>query len=756
MKSLLQRVVLERTGPADATVGIISLPLPAGSNGGISIAHDNSATQPIAWRPANKEPRRVLACVVDNSGVPTTLQLRSGATAAPVAGKWEVGTRITKEKLEFTAHSFRDIAQLRGVPADECTTVEFELALSYGGKSVGLQFGSTGPKGGPYYWQNVQIDRLWQNDVAEAVRVGGVIYNEDTYLWADVYLLLFNNGVAHAAAHFVTTKLHIEGYDFQGLPLIRFAGGNLPAIEATTPENGLRFELGDLKLNLEDAAVLAGEDYPGRLTGSDGELFWYPVSRIINPQMEEWPEQQWAPGFARTVRFQFSLSDAAPVIARYRAPSWWYAQCGEPWPFGYLPVHGEYDRLGELTTDHIRSLKIKGRFDGGSAYDSQHILKVSSTGNDGDSGVGMMVNYYHTGRADIFRDALNYCYYWADIHVDHRDFSVRQWVGGWGWKTCAYSKFRDVLFGYLETGDPYLKDTAEMCAEAYWAWFRSNWPRCTIGRDAFEVGAWALLWRYFGTEHARERSLELARMMTTVLDTRGVIGGQMGAGPHPGYLSSLYMTGVSMVSLLEVTEAATEAGDTAIVQALLPYLELLHAHYNRDDVELFPSKYGDIRANWGDVQTGTWAAMAIRIYPELGRLLGPQDQTSGEGLQKIEQSKLQSLQEWSQQGRLGNQLINPIYHDALMLGARVIDSGIEIAPLNEPDFWPTEQTVATPWGDLTVRKDCNDDTLTLRFEAEREFPVSVKYHDKVVETNSQGEAVLGGVPVARELCDATA
>src|SRR5687767_9214569 len=143
---------------------------------------------------------------------------------------------------------------------------------------------------------------------------------------------------------------------------------------------------------------------------------------------------------------------------------------------------------------------------------------------------------------------------------------------GWPWKTCAYSKLRDVLFGYLETGDPYLKDTAEMAAEAYWVWFRTNWPRSTIGRDSFEVGAWALLWRFLGTEHARERTEELVRMVRVVLDSRGTIGGQMGGGPHPGYLPSLYMTGVAMSSLLDVAEAEAEVGDGAVIDGLIPML----------------------------------------------------------------------------------------------------------------------------------------------------------------------------------------
>ena len=73
-----------------------------------------------------------------------------------------------------------------------------------------------------------------------------------------------------------------------------------------------------------------------------------------------------------------------------------------------------------------------------------------------------------------------------------------------------------------------------MAGEAYWAWYRVNWPRSAIGRDNFELGGWALLWRFLRTAHARERTLELVRMSRVVLESRGCIGGQMSAGPHPG------------------------------------------------------------------------------------------------------------------------------------------------------------------------------------------------------------------------------
>ena len=46
---------------------------------------------------------------------------------------WQVEARISREKLDFVPHPFENIAALRGVPAEDCTIVEFVLDLTFGG-----------------------------------------------------------------------------------------------------------------------------------------------------------------------------------------------------------------------------------------------------------------------------------------------------------------------------------------------------------------------------------------------------------------------------------------------------------------------------------------------------------------------------------------------------------------------------------------------------------------------------------------------
>jgi hypothetical protein len=374
----------------------------------------------------------------------------------------------------------------------------------------------------------------------------------------------------------------------------------------------------------------------------------------------------------------------------------------------------------------------KGRFDAPSA----------DLGNDGDTGGGILQNFYYTGCPDCYTDALNYCYFWADIMVDHTDFSVHQWFGGWPWKTCAYSKFRDVLFGYLETGDPYLLDTAEMAAEAYWAWFRSNWPRCTIGRDAFEVAGWAMLWRTQKTEHARERCREFIRMISSVLDDRGSVGGQIGAGPHPGYHSSLYMTGVCLISFLEVAQAEFEEGNTDRVASMLPYFIKMEERFTRDDIELFPSEFGLARKGWGPAGHATWAAMAMRIYTQLATLY-PQERARCErGLKRIPEHVPPTQEEYGRLGRVTNNLVNPLYHDALLLGAHLHNDGLKITPAVSPRLFPPKQVVSTPFGDLTITAAAQDEKTKLSFQSATEFPIDVSSADRTVQTTSKGDCTI--------------
>ncbi len=732
-----RHVVLERIGPADASVGMFSLPIPRHAPRSLRIDHTPSGQLPVGWWRRDEVPRRVLTYLLADAGVPPELRLTDRPAAQAPGNTWSVELRHTLERLDVPKHDL-DVDKLRGVPVDECVAVESEVVLTFSGKALRLQVCSSGPDGdGVHCWQDVQIDYLWSNGVGQGLRVGGIIYNGDTFLRADVYLVLFANGVVDLTAHFVNTVLHIEGLDYWGYPMIRLASDAMVPLEAVVPAEGFRFAAGDVAINVADCAPQLSGDHPGRLIDGGGAVLWRPFDRICCAHDPDSADCRWAPGMARTTRMQLSLAEAQPVIARYRAPSWWYALCDEVWDGGYLPVRGGISTVGEQTADFVRSHMQRGRFDAGAA----------GRGDDGDTGIGLLQNFYLTGRPELLEDALVYCYYWADLAVDHRDFTVHQRQGDWRWKTCAYCKFRDVLMGYLETGDPYLLDVADMCAETYWRWFRTNWPRRSIGRDAYSVSAWALMWRYFDTEQSRLRCDEFMRMFRAVLDTHGTIGGQMGGGPHPGHHSSIYMTGVAMTCVLDVCDAARQMEKPAELSRYAELAAKMSGHFLRTDVEMFPSAYG--RPTWRPKDLLDWTSLACRIFAQLARLRAPDDPLTRAGLDRCLLWTQHNIGYWISRKRVGMQMIHPHCYAALMLGVRWRDGVLTIDPIEPPDRWPDRQTVATPAGDLTICIErVASATIRLQFDAASSFPIEVTHRGQVVRSTSLGAVTLNGLSSA--------
>ena len=216
----------------------------------------------------------------------------------------------------------------------------------------------------------------------------------------------------------------------------------------------------------------------------------------------------------------------------------------------------------------------------------------------------------------------------------------------------------------------------------------------------------------------------------------------MGGGPHPGYLSSLYMTGVTMLSMLDVAEAAVEDDDQATLSDLLDSLRRLDKQFVRDDREFLPSSHGASKSEWGEGDRQMWAMMALRIYPQIARLQGVSTELVVSGLRRAMRTATVPIEEWGVSGRGVVYYSNGLYADAMILGASLNDGGIELSPLPDPSCWPAEQTVETPFGDLKVRAEREQDAVVLRLEAGRDYPVTVRYCEQVIQTSSTGCCTL--------------
>ena len=235
-------------------------------------------------------------------------------------------------------------------------------------------------------------------------------------------------------------------------------------------------------------------------------------------------------------------------------------------------------------------------------------------------------------------------------------------------------------------------------------------------------------------------------MIGGVLESRGSIGGQMGAGPHPGYLSSLYMTAITMCSLLDVAEAEFEEGHPEHIEAMAPLLAKLHERWMREDVEMFPSHYGNSdRSRWGKNGEGMWAVLSGRIYTQCARFGDPANIVPA-GLARLRDSDTDRPEVWATKGRPGDNFVYPLYHDALLAGARIDGNGVELRPIDDPSGWPAEQDVQTPWGQLTWMTTISGDRVHCRFDAAAEVPVTIHYAGATVRTTSRGEATLHLAP----------
>src|SRR5262249_24327670 len=120
-------------------------------------------------------------------------------------------------------------------------------------------------------------------------------------------------------------------------------------------------------------------------------------------------------GVARTVRFHFSLGDAAPEVSRLVAPEWWYAVCGDLWPDDVLPVRNELDARIDRTYQECMTADRRGRFDEG----------VLAGAWEGESPYAELLYYYRSGKLDQHRRALRDAYHIADIAFDHSTETIR-------------------------------------------------------------------------------------------------------------------------------------------------------------------------------------------------------------------------------------------------------------------------------------------------------------------------------------------
>jgi hypothetical protein len=321
------------------------------------------------------------------------------------------------------------------------------------------------------------------------------------WLFCEVYALLFANGVVHVTARHVNNKLYDYGRDVPGEPMIAFRCGfdGQMALQGEPVE----VDLGGATLSTEECATLASPEKPGSLTG-DGDVTVFEPYEAVEITLDGFGRRCDVPthvceahegimprGTARTVRFTLSLGDAPPRVERYTVPWWWYGLCAELVPDSVLPVRDERDPIVDTAVEWLNQCQLRGFFNDGSVpRGGSHYYedgRARESGWEGETPYNHIRSFYRDPTPEHWQCALRDLYNCADIAVDHASFAFRMHGYDFGAISITMNRTVGLLQGYLETGDPYLLETAENVAMCSAAMDRSNWPRRSYGRDAMWI-----------------------------------------------------------------------------------------------------------------------------------------------------------------------------------------------------------------------------------------------------------------------------
>jgi len=720
-------------------IAMVSLPVPLGSPLLTALGDLPTQVQPVGWWPesvAGKRDvvRRQLMLALSGGELPDSVSVLSGPTPSGAYSGPEMSCHIISKENT-------------GVELSEVN----EAQITFRGNAIGLQLGLR-HAGEYHWWQWVRVQELWSGPLCKAVRAAGFIevqhFGDETYrglssvavapnlhvhnwLRGDLYALMFANGVVCLTCRHVNNHLFDDGRDLQDvLPLISFTAPSAPALDETLDGARTRFDLGSILLNLDDASSAVSPDHPGALRTEGHLIICQPyegveirgdsIQRlrkdgyICKAQDRIFPK-----GAARSLRFSLGMGEDAPTVTRLAAPDWWYALCGEFWPDSALPAHDPtWDQKMQKSKKPIAE-HLAGRprgFDYG----------IETGGWEGETPYQRMLHYYHSGDPDHFEVALNDSYHMADIGFDHATETIR--MVGYPFGCVAPPLYRTVgmLFGYLETGDPYLLECAESAANHFFWIDTHNWPRRSYGRDAMSLRSLIFLWDYVQKEdYLRMARQALGRLITCQLpdgsyaDQGGAVGGQ---GGHCNEIIKVWMAMMANAPVMDYLLRRPD--DPELWQAAIKtgqFLLKAQLHKEGQYYWAYEYKYGDNPGNGFEMLQDP---VNFQRHPTRrahvgykGRFLKVLTDHTGD------ERYFQAWQRFrATNGHPFNIQFTP-YAIAHQWNARVQDGALRIAP-KVTGYEPSMQAViSTPLGRLSIKYCENDGAATVETQCERDFPV---------------------------------
>jgi hypothetical protein len=570
VRDRLAEVRLHRLGSADAGLAQISLPWPAVAAESLMLGGLPTAAAALGKWPGADAPRRLLLTAdLPDGEAPTQLQVRPGdvsdvrAAAPPVAAA-VCFARSADPGFIWERH---------------------RLDISMGDRRLGIAMGLR-TAGAIHWWEACRLSVIDETPLCRTIVMGGAIPHVLTdgetlrahsgysnpwlhvHNWVNghLFLRLHANGVCEVFAHHINSRFFDDGRDLaDAVPVIGFAAPSRPDDTLATGNwdgSCTAFKLGGIAFDVSEATRLASAAHPGRMDVVDDFVVWQPYMGAalyggVCPQQltgDPWivcPEDRLFPrGMARTLRFSFSLSSRSPRIARYLAPHWWYGLNRELQHAPHLPVATADDWRLDACAIWARHSATSGGFEDGAVprgapYNAEaREPGPHEPGWDGDVPWAQLLMAYRSGREDDYLWALRSAYHMTDVITDHAAKMMRMH----GYAPVAFSvpmnRVPGTLGAYLETGDPYLLETAEAVTEASYRTHRNSWPRLAVGRDACFVRGAVMLYRYFDNHHFRRIAEDGCMAIVESQRADGSFGDQGGGtGIHQwaAYISKVWM-----------------------------------------------------------------------------------------------------------------------------------------------------------------------------------------------------------------------
>lgn len=597
----------------DARIAMVSLPLPM--NAVLPLGFAGTATQSVdvGWWPdlrcgGKRVPRRRLLFAMTKGSLPRSFRL--GKPCPPPARRSHIKVSISIVHKDYM-----------GIPPHEVGELRFTLGKRNFGLSMGVRW-----RNELHWWEWLRLEQIWSGPLVSAYRVGGCIeavplqrqdiivkgrmspdtailkspwLHRQNWLLGEVFVLCFANGVVQLTCRHVNNHRFDEGRELTEMtPLIGLSVKGPRSVDHRIDGTQARFSLGDITLDLSDALPMVSAEHPGSLK-REGDLIIYQPYEGVEIAGDSWhrqrtdgylvraSERRIPKGIARTVRFSAGLGDVPPSVCRLTVPEWWYGLSGDLWPDGVLPVHDAWNKridavYENCTTDHW------GRFD-------ENVLGHTW---EGEAPYSQLLYFYRTGNIEHWRRAIRDAYYDADIAFDHSTETIRMHdypLDG----SIAPPLFRTVglLFGHLETGDPYLLDCAESAA-SHWYWMdRHMWPRYAYGRDGASIRSLVFLWDYTGKEDYRIMAREAMGRMIQCQQTDGSYRDQgSGTGIHGCSHMPVkpWMANLANDPIIDYLERSPD--DPELWRSFMKYCDfLLDIGVRKDGTVMWPYqvKYGD-------------------------------------------------------------------------------------------------------------------------------------------------------------------